>query len=165
LRSRKEEILALGHEMKVFEAATCDATADLSNICVIRLDGHCFRTFTKGFARPYDLRIHRAMISTAADCLERFGAATAYTESDEISLLFAPASSKASPSLPFNGRVQKLCSVTAGFASARFNRHMLMEKYSATEAMLQERVDRSEAHFDSRVFSLPSIEKVCAGAM
>lgn len=58
----KDAILALGDEMKAYEAMTCDAVADSSQICVVRLDGHCFSTFTKGFDRPYDLRIHRAMV-------------------------------------------------------------------------------------------------------
>ena len=70
---------------------------------MVRLDGHCFHTYTKGFRRPYDLRIHEAMVATATDLLERFGAVTAYTESDEISLLFPPSTAE-SPSLPFSGR-------------------------------------------------------------
>jgi tRNA(His) 5'-end guanylyltransferase len=114
---------ALGQEMKSFEAATCDAVVDMSRPCVVRLDGHCFHTFTRGFRRPYDLRIHAAMVATATDLLERFGAVTAYTESDEISLLFPPSTPEVL-TVPFKGRVQKICSVTAGFASARFNQHM-----------------------------------------
>ena len=120
---RKVQHHALGQEMKSFEAATCDAVVDLSRPCVVRLDGHCFHTFTRGFRRPYDLRVHTAMVATATDLLERFGAVTAYTESDEISLLFPPSTADAL-SVPFKGRVQKICSVTAGFASARFNLHM-----------------------------------------
>jgi tRNA(His) guanylyltransferase len=105
------------------------------------------------------------MVGTATDLLERFGAVTAYTESDEISLIFAPHSDEAPNPLPFNGRVQKLVSVTAGFASARFNAHMQRESFDAAipaQAALRERVERSEAHFDSRAFALPSIERLCA---
>lgn len=156
----------LGDEMKAYEAATCDAAVDMSRPCVVRLDGHCFSTFTRGFDRPYDLRIHRAMVGTSTDLLERFGAATAYTESDEISLLFAPPAEDApdSSALPFNGRVQKIVSVFAGYASARFNAHMLREDFDAAvpaQAALRERVERSEAHFDARVFSLPSLGRLC----
>ena len=45
-----------------------------------------------------------------------------------ISLLF-PASEGDTLNLPFNGRVQKVVSVTAGFASARFNHHMLAQPF------------------------------------
>ena len=118
----------IGEEMKSFEAETCDRLVDLTRPCVIRLDGHCFHTFTRGFRRPYDTRIHEAMAATATDLLERFGAVTAYTESDEISLLFPPSEGD-TVNLPFNGRVQKVVSVTAGFASARFNHHMLAQPF------------------------------------
>ena len=102
---------------------TCASLVDVSRPCVVRLDGHCFSTWTRGFDRPYDLRIMRAMVGTATDLLTRFNAATAYTESDEISLLFPPSTPEVL-TVPFKGRVQKICSVTAGFASARFNLHM-----------------------------------------
>eukprot|EP00962_Isochrysis_galbana_P055834 scaffold27643_cov129-Isochrysis_galbana.AAC.2 len=68
--------LLLGDEMKRYEDATCASMADLSRTCVVRLDGHCFHTYTRGFRRPYDVRIHEAMVLTATDLLERFGATT-----------------------------------------------------------------------------------------
>lgn len=106
-RARTRPADALGDEMKQYEAASCDAVVDMSLPCVVRLDGHCFHTFTRGFRRPYDIRIHTAMVATATDLLERFQAVTAYTESDEISLLFPPSEAE-NASLPFNGRVQKI---------------------------------------------------------
>jgi len=115
--------------MKQYEVDT-GSVVNLSRPVVVRLDGHCFRTYTRGFRRPYDVRIHRAMTGTAADLIERFGAVTAYTESDEISLLFAPHTEEAPSALPFNGRVQKVVSVLAGYASARFNLHMLQQPFS-----------------------------------
>ena len=165
-RKRPRFADTLGDEMKAYEAATCDAAVDPTRTCVVRLDGHCFSTFTRGFGRPFDLRIHRAMVATATDLLEKFGAATAFTESDEISLFFPPPTPDSpGPELPFNGRVQKLVSVTAGFASARFNLHMLAEPFDgadAADAALRARVERSEAHFDSRAFNLPDLERAVA---
>ena len=103
------------------------------------------------------------MVATATDLLERFGAVTAYTESDEISLVWPPAAPQGVQVLPFNGRVQKVVSVTAGYASARFNKHMLAQTFDPqTEAALIARVEASEAHFDARLFSLPSAERVHA---
>ena len=61
----------LGDQMKRYEVETCDAVVDRSRPVVVRLDGHCFSTFTRGFDRPYDMRIHRAMVATATDLLER----------------------------------------------------------------------------------------------
>lgn len=163
--SALEEVRLLGDEMKLAEAATCDKAVDMSCPVVVRLDGHCFSTFTRGFDRPYDARIHRAMVGTASDLLERFQAATAYTESDEISLVFAPATPEAPSVLPFNGRVQKVVSVFAGYASARFNWHLLREPFDdalPAQAVLRARVEQSGAHFDARVFSLSSLERLCA---
>ena len=154
----------LGDEMKRYEDETCASVVDVTRPVVIRLDGHCFHTYTKGFARPYDTRIHAAMVATATDLLERFsGCLTAYTESDEISLVFPP-SAEENCVLPFSGRVQKLTSVTAGFASARFNLHMIGQPFGAdaAEQSLRERVLKSEAHFDARVFALPGAERLAA---
>ena len=147
----------LGDEMKQYEALV-GAQVDVSKPVVIRLDGHCFRTYTRGFNRPFDERIHRAMVGTAMDLLERFHACTAYTESDEISLIFPPHTDEVPSAMPFNGRVQKVASVTAGYASARFNARMLRETFGPSEAVLRERCEQSEAHFDSRVFNVPSVE-------
>lgn len=150
----------VGGIMKQHEAATCSAVVDAACPVCIRLDGNGFSRLTRGFDRPYDVRIHHAMVGTAADLLERFGAASAYTMSDEISLLFAPHTDEAPSSLPFSGRVQKLVSVLAGYASARFNAHLVREPFddaAPAQAALRARVERCEAHFDARVFSLPSV--------
>ena len=109
-----------------------------------------FHTYTKGFRRPFDTRINAAMVATATDLLERFGAVTAYTESDEISLIWPPGAAKGVQLLPFSGRVQKVVSVTAGYASARFNKHMLAQTFDPhTEAALIARVDASEAQHNT----------------
>ena len=168
----------LGDEMKTYEAETCAAMADRSRPVVIRLDGHCFSTYTRGFDRPYDLRIHRAMVGTAGDLLAKFGAVTAYTESDEISLVFHPHHEDTPSRVPFNGRVQKLVSVFAGYASARFNFHIQRERFEdgdesssgsdgsqtkrASQAKLRARVEDGAAHFDARVFTLPSLDRLVA---
>jgi tRNA(His) guanylyltransferase len=75
-------------------------------------------------------------------------------------LLFPPHTDEASSALPFNGRVQKIVSVFAGYASARFNLHMNREAFDVLDAgqmALRERVERCEAHFDARVFSLDTL--------
>jgi len=55
---------------------------------IIRLDGHRFSKFVKPFKKPYDERIHNAMVRTSTELLSVFGATTAFTCSDEITLVF-----------------------------------------------------------------------------
>lgn len=96
------------------------------------------------------------MHATAADLLVYFGACSAYTQSDEITLLFpAPAEveGKREP-IVFNGKVQKLVSLGAGYASARFLYHIGRVPFTPEERELQDRLPT--AHFDARVCSVPS---------
>jgi tRNA(His) 5'-end guanylyltransferase len=57
---------------------------------VIRVDGRSFSRFTEtGFEKPFDQRFHGYMVKTAGALLEELHGLYAYTESDEISVLFA----------------------------------------------------------------------------
>mmetsp|Transcript_48739 Transcript_48739/g.127368 ORF Transcript_48739/g.127368 Transcript_48739/m.127368 type:complete len:307 (+) Transcript_48739:70-990(+) len=162
--ARASGIDPIGDDMKRYEAQT-GAQVDVKFPVVVRLDGHRFSKYTRGFARPYDMRIHEAMVGTAVDLIERFQAVTAYTESDEISLVFAPHADDSPSALPFKGRVQKLVSVFAGYASARFNLHMVRASYDnadPAERALQKRVELCEAHFDARAFNVPSLDELCS---
>ena len=82
---------------------------------VLRLDGHGFTRFTeKGFEKPIDLRFQDWMRTTARTLLEKLHSIYAYTESDEISLLFRPDWDL------FDREVEKVVSLSAGIASATF---------------------------------------------
>lgn len=97
---------------------------------VIRVDGRGFSRFTeRHFSKPFDERFAGHMAVTAKALLGQMGARYAYTESDEISLLFDPGFEL------FGRSVEKLVSVSAGIASAEF-----------TQAAGQ------VAHFDSRLW-------------
>jgi len=129
---------------------------------IIRLDGHKFSTFTRGFKKPFDERIYRAMIRTTADLVKYFHASSGYTESDEISIVFPSLASlpplknsKNERKIIFGGRVEKLISLAASYASVRFNYHLNREKFE-TNSVLQEKVENCVAHFDGRIFHLPS---------
>ncbi len=83
---------------------------------LVRLDGHRFSRLTAGFHKPYDSRIFQAMLRTTADLLSHLNPDTAYTQSDEITLLFCnPARAP-----PFSGKVQKMASLAAALCSVRF---------------------------------------------
>lgn len=57
-----------------------------SSFLAIRADGQCFANFTKGFQKPFDVRIASAMISAAEALYDAFNASVVYTCSDEITV-------------------------------------------------------------------------------
>ncbi|KAJ7067116.1 tRNAHis guanylyltransferase-domain-containing protein [Mycena amicta] len=142
------DIDTLADRMKEYEAAT-DIQLPKEQPAVIRIDGHAFSTFTRGFEKPFDERIHTAMAATAVDLLKHFpDASLAYTNSDEITLIFPIGVRQ------FKGRVAKLGSLAAGLASARFNHHLA---HSCTSEVPAEKLGL--AHFDARAYSLPTVEE------
>ena len=58
---------------------------------VVRVDGRGFSRFTESrFEKPFDLKFHGLMVHTAQALLQEMQGIYAYTESDEISVLFRP---------------------------------------------------------------------------
>lgn len=80
---------------------------------VVRVDGRSFSRFTETrFEKPFDLQFHQMMVKTAQALLEEMQGVYAYTESDEISVLFPP-------DWDFFGRsLEKIVSISASIASA-----------------------------------------------
>jgi tRNA(His) 5'-end guanylyltransferase len=80
----------------------------------IRLDGRTFHRFAEswGLERPFDERFANAMARVGELLIAESGLSPdlAYTFSDEINLYFSR--------LPFNGRVEKLDSVTASYVAS-----------------------------------------------
>ncbi|KAF1945347.1 Thg1-domain-containing protein [Clathrospora elynae] len=148
--------LSLADRMKQYES-NFDFTLPLDTPIILRLDGHGFSRFTAHFDRPFDQRIHDAMISTCADLLHFFTKATiAYTQSDEITLVF-PAGVQS-----FNERVQKLASLGASYCSVRFNKHLAgcLERMPEPPLKGMGEVEvLGTAYFDARFFAVPSIEE------
>lgn len=82
---------------------------------VIRVDGRGFSRFTASrFEKPFDLRFSELMATTAQSLLDEFQGIYAYTESDEISVLFPPSWSI------FDRELEKLVSLSAACASSAF---------------------------------------------
>jgi tRNA(His) 5'-end guanylyltransferase len=104
---------------------------------VVRVDGQAFSKFTKDYEKPFDVNFHTAMTSTTNFLVEKLGGIYGYTESDEISILFKPEWEL------YDRSVEKIVSSSAAAASACFSRA----------------VDKI-ATFDSRVISLPNVDKV-----
>lgn len=112
---------------------------------IIRVDGCHFHTFTRGFDKPFDDKIHQAMTSAGQALLHDIsGAKLVYIQSDEISVLVNDYDKFATQSW-FDKNLQKMVSVAASIATAYFNRQINHTKL---------------ATFDGRAFVLP-IEEVC----
>src|SRR5688572_4013323 len=82
---------------------------------VIRVDGRGFTRFTEsGFEKPFDAGCRDAMAKTAQALLKELHGIYAYTESDEISVLFPPQWDL------FDRELEKVISISAGLASSTF---------------------------------------------
>lgn len=88
----------------------------------IRIDGKAFHTFTKGFEKPFDELLVRAMQQTTKYLCENImGCVLGYTQSDEITLILCDYQTLHTDAW-FDYEVQKLCSVSASMATLAFNR-------------------------------------------
>jgi tRNA(His) 5'-end guanylyltransferase len=80
---------------------------------ILRLDGRSFSRFTESrFEKPFDAGFHDGMVQTAQAVLEDFQGLYAFTESDEISVLFGRAWDL------FDRELEKIVSLSASCASA-----------------------------------------------
>lgn len=124
---------------------------------IIRLDGKAFHTFTKNMKRPYDENFMRIMDETTKFLCENIqGAKLAYTQSDEISILLTDFD-KITTDAWFDGQVQKMVSVSASLATAKFNREYLNFQMNLSNDPGLQRLSTEcpLAFFDARVFTIP----------
>lgn len=140
----------LGDEMKDYEGIAAKVALDENQPICVRIDGKTFSTFTRGLQKPFDDRLSNAMIETMNFLVEKSGAQLGYTQSDEITLAFFKMNEFQQPFL--GARVQKLTSILASMATARFN--------SIVSKTIEEKKD-IEAFFDARVWNVPTLEE-CA---
>jgi tRNA(His) 5'-end guanylyltransferase len=100
-------------ECEYFHALRCLPGAWI----VLRLDGRGFTRFTEreGFEKPFDPVFQDYMRQSAQALLQEFHGIYAYTESDEISLLFPPAWDL------YDREVEKLVSLSASIVSTAFS--------------------------------------------
>ena len=137
----------IGDRVRALEAVeTGRRLAGALPVCA-RLDGRGFSRFTRDMARPFDPGMTAAMIATATELVARSGARVAFVQSDEVSLLFERNSPEAG--LLFDGKVQKVVSVLAGIAAAKFAREVAGRFPHKADAL---------PHFDCRAFGVPSRE-------
>lgn len=108
----------LDQKMRIFETAA-DMCVLPEMFMVARLDGRSFTRLTKEvcqFEAPFDERFRDLMVETAESLMTcGFRVIYAFTESDEISLLFDPSERL------FGRKLRKYNSTLAGEASAKFS--------------------------------------------
>lgn len=163
----EKELETLDSRMKSYENTYNILCIEPYKPYVVRLDGNSFSKFTNGFRKPFDDLFQIAMIQTMNNLVEKFSAQTGYTHSDEITLVFNQCctkeeyDNKTNKSVhSFNGRIIKLCSVMAGYCSARFNDNInnllesLLNKDIYTQKVIQ-KINSNNACFDARIITFP----------
>ncbi|KAI1798593.1 glycoside hydrolase family 55 protein [Daldinia bambusicola] len=150
--------MSLRDRMMQYESVF-DSKLPISPPIVLHLDGHCFSHLAAQtcFRRPFDQRIHDAMVATCSDLLLDFfpNSTVAYTQSDEITLVFPKGNSEL-----FAQPVQKLAALAAGYCSVRFNAHLSALLTPDLRGRLQGGVELlGTVYFDARLFAVPSIEE------
>ena len=120
----------LGDRMKEYEKNQLQFVSPFEPF-IVRLDGNSFSKFTKQMKKPFDDNFMKAMCLTAGDLLDKFHPKTAYTHSDEITLIFPCALTKEEHECGenkahlFNGKHSKIISLCSSYCSIRFNYHLV----------------------------------------
>jgi len=136
----KKEKDSIGNRMKEYYESVSQTRLLRRTYAIIRLDGKAFHTYTFKLEKPFDSKFHEDMSETGKFLCESIqGAEFAYTQSDEISLLLTDFKNLDTDAW-FGGNIQKMTSVSASLATAKFN----------------ELRPGNLAFFDSRVFNIPA---------
>jgi tRNA(His) guanylyltransferase len=162
---------ALGDRMKDFYENKSKTFLTRRTPVIIRLDGKAFHTYTKSLTKPFDEGLIEDMQQTAIYlCQNIQGVKAAYVQSDEISILLTDYD-KIDTQAWYDYSIQKMCSVSASLATAKFNqlRYMRTEYEDSGSssdnfgnnfayAVNTYDFDIPLAYFDSRCFSIPKEE-------
>ena len=161
----------LGCRMKEFYEAIPKTKLMRRTPVAIRIDGKAFRTFTRGFKKPFDAILMQSMAETTKYLCENIqGCVLGYTQSDEITLILIDYK-KLTSSAWFDYEVQKMCSVSASMATIAFAKFFSrnIEEYQRNYFENDTDFDRQYwetlvnacnkgAMFDARCFNIPKEE-------
>lgn len=136
-----------GDRMKAHESVFTNQTVNADSVLCVRIDGKRFSKFTKGFAKPFDTSLTRAMIETTKQLVKDTGANIGYSQSDEITLIYT-LGEKANEYI-FGGKTSKINSVFASMATAHFNH--FIQKYEPLKM-----AGKGYAYFDCRSWGVPT---------
>lgn len=132
----------LGDRVKAYEDQANDVTFPEGSFVLARVDGRAFHTYTSGLKKPVDIDLQSSMIAATKLVADEMKSVLAYVQSDEATFCWR---STATNPLPFNGRVQKLCSLIAATFTGGFIKNM-------PSAWL---VTRGAPAFDCRIWAVP----------
>lgn len=125
----KKEVFSLSERMKKYEN-NCKliSSIDGNDSFIIRLDGRNFSRLTSQFKKPFDNNFSKIMLDTAVDLFKEFNPTFIHVQSDEISLVFKNKTTKEAFRIEplrfshiFGGRVNKIITIMASYASSRFH--------------------------------------------
>lgn len=131
-------------------------------ITIIRLDGKGFSKFTKGLNKPFDDGFSQDMDATALYLCENIqGAKFAYTQSDEISVVLCDFDNIETDAW-FDYNVQKMTSIAASLATAKFNQLRMARNVVDTDDGYNSVgiMAFNLAFFDARVFQVPNVDEM-----
>ena len=156
---------ALGDRMKDFYEDRTRIKLPRRTYTIIRIDGKAFHTYTKGMERPFDEGLIQDMDETTTYlCKNIQGVKFGYVQSDEISLLLTDFDDLTTD-MWFDGNLQKMASIAASIATAKFNQ-LRMYRVCHAGNDIEGYLDMDEietfklAMFDARVFQIPSSVEV-----
>ena len=170
----------LGLRMKNFYESVPKTSLMRRTPVAIRIDGKAFHTFTRGFEKPFDEVLGRAMRETMKYLCENIqGCVLGYTQSDEITLILVDYK-KLTSSAWLDYEVQKMCSIAASMATMAFNKafaktfdewgyenlpdwdnggtNELVDENLMKICEVYDKAVNKGAMFDARVFNIPKEE-------
>ena len=158
--------LSLGDRIKSSYEDRSKTFLNRRTITIIRLDGKGFSKFTKNLNKPFDDGFSQDMDATALYLCENIqGAKFAYTQSDEISVVLCDFDNLETDAW-FDYNVQKMTSIAASLATARFNQLRLVRMQNEAyknrfRYMTIDEIDKTNlAFFDARVFQVPNVDEM-----
>lgn len=152
----------IGDRMKDFYESRTKYKLQRRTNTIIRIDGKAFHTYTKGLNRPFDDGLIEDMNQTAKYLCENIqGAKMAYVQSDEISILLTDYDDLNTQAW-FDNNIQKITSIAASLATAKFNQLRMARECDNTEDIFTSyNINWFKlAMFDARVFQIASQEEV-----
>ncbi len=149
--------MSLGERMKTFEK---EEYISPQSAWMLRMDGKTFSSFTSKFKKPFDERFTRAMVRTLNQLMEHFNPSCGFCCSDEITLVFPPNYGKMTEHY-FNGRKNKISTLSAGKCSAYFLLNIIAEMHD--DKKMIEYIIKQAPCFDSRLMEIPQdkLYEVC----
>ncbi len=161
---------ALSIRMKEFYENRTRILLPRRTYTIIRIDGRSFHQYCKRLNKPFDAGLIEDMNVTAEYlCKNIQGAKCGFVQSDEISILMTDFDTLQTDAW-FDGNIQKIVSVAASIATAKFNQLRMRRFFEEKELngyslkKLISEMDASPfklAEFDARTFTIPSLTEVC----